>query len=98
MTSLDEQSNISVHERYRHRNIPSIREHSPFMRSLLLDADTHQLDPSPLALINQQAENIVPSSAVQPTGMFSQFEQSLLHLERRGQGLNQHRCPYTALF
>lgn len=46
---------------------------------------------------DSQAEDIIPSPTVQPTRMLLQLVQNLLHLKRRGQGLNQHRPPDSPL-
>lgn len=79
MASLDEQSNIRVHEPDLHSNIHAIRQHRVQISSPSLN----------------EAENIIPSSAVESTRVRPQLVQNLLHLERRGERLYQHSSADT---
>lgn len=43
MASLDEETDVSVHERDSHGNVRSVREDTVLMGTLLLDATSHQI-------------------------------------------------------
>src|ERR1700733_630134 len=44
-----------------------------------------------------EAENVIPSSAVQSGGVLAQFKQDFVHLERREDRFDQHRGPNGSL-
>ncbi|MBG9885500.1 hypothetical protein ABE10_02630, partial [Bacillus toyonensis] len=43
------------------------------------------------AVVLDDREDVVPASGVQARAVVAQLEQDLLHLERRGKGLDEHR-------
>ena len=50
-----------------------------------------QHEVGPVAEFLDEAENVVPAAAVQPGGVFAQFVEDLVHLERGQDGFDQHR-------
>ena len=72
---VDQPLRVGAHERHRHRELHAVRQH-------LVRARAERLD---------EAEQVVPPSGVQPRRMFAQLVQDLLHLERGGQRLDEHR-------
>ena len=70
---LHEQLRVGLHEGHRHLHLGAIRQHE--LRAL------------PEAL--DRREDVVPAAGVQPGRVVAQLVQDRVHLERRGQGLDQ---------
>ena len=77
MASLNEQTNIRIHESHFHGDIRPVRK------------DSTGVCPPPL----NETKNIIPSTAIQARRMMAQFVKDFLHLERSREGLNQHGGP-----
>lgn len=73
VASLDEQTDIRVHEPNFHRHVHAIGQ------------DSTLICPPPL----DEAEDVIPSSTVKARRMSPQLVEDLLHLERRGERLDQ---------
>src|SRR5262245_53619937 len=73
---LDEQSAIRKHERLRHSYLLAIGQDDAAVVSKRLDV----------------AEDVIPSSAVEASGMLPQLMENLIHLERSRQGLDENGC------
>ena len=80
VAGLDQQLGVGAHERHGHRHLRAVGQ--------------HELGPLPEAL--DRAEDVVPAAGVQPRGVVAQLVQDLVHLERRGQRLDQHGGPDRA--
>ena len=50
-----------------------------------------------VAEVLDDAEQVVPPAGVEPGGVIAQLVQDLVHLERRGDRLDQHRRPHRAV-
>ena len=75
VAGLDQQLGVGAHERHRHRHVVAVRE--------------HELPPVPEALDHR--EDVVPAPGVEAGRVVAQLVQDLVHLERRGHGLDQDR-------
>lgn len=73
MASLDQQLDVRLHESDFHSDVFTVGKHGVSVLSSPLD----------------EAEDVVPATAVQPARMGPQLPQDLVHLERRGQRLDQ---------
>ena len=71
----DQLLRVRPHHRGRHGHVCPVREHE------VLPALTEVLD---------DREDVVPAAGVQPGGVVAQLVEDLLHLERGGDGLDQH--------
>lgn len=88
VTSLDEELDIGIHERSRHRDVRSVRHDSILVRPLHLDTIVSSTKSRSGARL--QAEDVIPSTAVQTRRVLPQFIQNLLHLEGSGKRLDQN--------
>ena len=73
---LHEQLGVGPHERHRHRDLAAVGQHEPRAAA---------------AVVLDDREDVVPAAGVQARAVVAQLEEDLLHLERRRQGLDQHR-------
>jgi hypothetical protein len=72
---LNEKLHVSFHERHSHRYSAPVWQNKLAVVTELLD----------------NAEDVIPSAAVEAGAVLSEFIDDLLHLERSKNGLNQHR-------
>ena len=72
---LDDVQTIGAHERHGHRDLRAVGESEPGAVAEFLD----------------EAENVIPAPAFSPAGMFAQFVQNLLGLERGENRFDQNR-------
>ena len=75
MASLNEESDVGIHEANFHRHVFAVRQDSTSVEPSLLD----------------EAEDIVPASAIQTRGVVPELEQDFFHLEGRWESLDEHR-------
>ena len=75
MARLHEQLGVGAHERHRHRDLAAVGEHEARAAA---------------AVVLDDREDVVPAAGVEPRAVVAQFEEDLLHLERRRQRLDQH--------
>jgi hypothetical protein len=73
MARLDQQPHIRIHKRHRHRNIHAIGQHRTTIGTPVLD----------------EAEDVIPPTAVEACRMRTELEQDLLHMESCWQRLDQ---------
>jgi hypothetical protein len=73
VAGLNQKPHVSIHETRFHCHVLSVRKHSALIQTSLLD----------------EAEDVIPSSAVQAARVMAKLEQNLLHLESSGECLNQ---------
>ena len=95
VTGLNEQLDVGVHERGGHRNVRSIRHDGVLVRPLGLD--TANQGCSYPQTQDLQAEDVVPSTAVQSRRVLPQLVQELFHLERGRERLNETSGPDAVL-
>jgi hypothetical protein len=77
----DEQVRVGGHERHGHLHVVAVGED----------------ELGPLAEALDHREDVVPAARVEAVGVVAQLEEDLLHLERRGQRLDEHRGADGAL-
>ena len=75
VTGLDRELRVRAHARLLHRHLRAIGEHGARIVRLVLD----------------EAEDVVPAAAVESDDAVAQLVQNLVHLERGGDRLDQHR-------
>ena len=75
VAGLDQQFRVRLQERLRHRHLRALRQHPVAMRTQGLDV----------------GKDVVPAAAVEADDALAQRMQDLVHLEGRGQRLDQHR-------
>ena len=73
VAGLNQEPHVSIHETRLHCHVLSVRKHGALIQTPLLD----------------EAEDVVPSSAVQAARVMAKLEQNLLHLESSWECLNQ---------
>ena len=81
VAGLDAQQRVRTHEMRRHRDLRAVGQQEVGVLGEFLDA----------------RENVVPAPAVQPGGVFPQFVENLVHLERGEDRLDEHRRLDRAL-
>ena len=82
VAGLDEQLGVSAHERHRHRHLAAVGQDEPGAAA---------------AVVLDHREDVVPPAGVQARDVVAQLEEDLVHLERRGQRLDQHGRPDRAV-
>ncbi len=75
VAGLDEELGVRSHERHRHGDLHAVGQHLVLAGPVLLD----------------QREHVVPAARVEPAHVVAQLVEDLVHLERGGQRLDQHR-------
>ena len=72
---------VSAHERHGHRDLSTVGENTVGTIPELLD----------------DAEDVIPTTGVEPGGATAEFEENLIHLKRSQNGLDEHRGLYATV-